>query len=193
MADEETPTPGTESDAFAASLAAKITGETPAVEAPASEENPPLAAPQRDEKGRFVAGAPAASEEEPEVEGTLSPEAQARIREQEAFIGRQSTEIGELRARLEAIEKAQSEPETVEPQGFPQVYITPEQAEAVVERAGPYDAVLAACQDGLDPDGTAFKNIFDAAAEAVESQSQLADLVELRIQYREFLADDGEV
>lgn len=166
---------GETSDAdFAASLEAKITAPPATTEAPDG--------PARDAStGRFVPAAPAP----PEDEGTPSTsdiptDVEARIREKDAFIGRQSNEIGELRARLEALEAAgQTEEEERQP-----IFISEEQAEMVVEKAGPEGAVMAAIQDGIHPDDPAFKTIFSAAAEAVETQAQLADLVELRLRYR---------
>lgn len=164
-------------DAFAASLEAKLAGKP--AEAPAPVEAP---APRDPSTGRFVAAAPEATPQEDE--GTPSPpsDVEARLREKDAFIGRQSNEIGELRSRLEALEAAKNEPEPEVPQP---TFISEEQAEMIVERAGPEGAVMAAINDGVHPDNPVFKTIFDAAAEAVESQSQLADLVELRLRYRQ--------
>jgi hypothetical protein len=165
--------------AFAASLEEKFAGTAPEPP-PAPVEAP---APRDPSTGRFVAAAPEATPQEDE--GTPSPttDAEARLREKDAFIGRQSNEIGELRSRLEALEAVKNEPEYQE---VPQpTYISEEQAELIVERAGPEGAVMAAINDGVHPDNPVFKTIFDTAAEAVESQSQLADLVELRLRYRQ--------
>lgn len=169
---------GDTSDAdFAASLEAKLAG-SPTVTPQATTEAP--AGPPRDSQGRFV---PAAPEPPQEDDGTPSPpdDIEARLREKDAFIGRQSNEIGELRKRLEALEAAkEQEPE----EEYQPIFISPEQAEVVVEKAGPEGAVMAAIQDGIHPDDPAFKTIFSAAAEAVETQAELADLVELRLRYR---------
>lgn len=167
---------GETSDAdFAASLEAKITAPPATTEAPAG--------PPRDSSGRFVPAAPEPPQEDAGTPSTsdIPTDIEARIREKDAFIGRQSNEIGELRARLEALEAANEQPEEEE---YQPIFISEEQAEMVVEKAGPQGAVMAAIQDGIHPDDPAFKTIFSAAAEAVETQADLADLVELRLRYR---------
>jgi len=177
-------------DPFVASLEAKLRGEEP----PAVEEAPAPEAPEaplRDpETGRFVKaeseGTPEEVEGTPEgveeVEETLDP----RIAEKDSFIGRQANEIGELRKQVEELKAQMEQAKPAEPEAPPPVqYIPEDQAELVVERLGVEGAVMAAINEGLDPESQAFKAIFSAAAENAESQAQLADLVEMRLMYRQ--------
>lgn len=172
-------------DVFVASLTEKL-GQVAASETPAASAAPvETPAPARGPDGKFVA-----AQVTPAEEGTpspLSPDAEARLAEKDAFIGRQSNEIGEMRKRLEALEAAKAEPAT--PAAPTIGYISDEQAEAVVERAGARGAVMAVINDSLDPDSQVFQTVFAAAAEAVESQVELADLVELRLMYRQYYAE----
>ena len=165
-------------DPFTASLVAKLAE-------PEGEEAAEAPSPPRDpETGRFVSrGTPEGEEGTPEGVEDVSA-LQARLEEKDSFIGRQANEIGELRARLEALEARKEEP--APQQDSPEITFIPEDvAEGLVERVGPTQAVIKAMQEGLDPDSQPFQAIFNAAAEAVESQGELADLVELRLVYRQ--------
>lgn len=169
-------------DPFETSLTAKLSAldesEESVTEAPAL--------PQRDPNtGRFVSATPEEEEGTPEDVDVLK----ARLAEKDSFIGRQSTEIGELRSRLEALESSRREDEET-----PEIsFIPAEMAERIIANRGPEGAVVAAIQEGLDPESQPFRAIFEAAAEAVETQSELADLVELRLRYRQAIEQPEQV
>lgn len=185
-------------DPFEESFLAKIAGDEPVIE-PGTPEEP--AGQPRDQEGRFVAADPGTPEpvEQTPAEGADAQKPgesniayEARLAAKDEFIGRQSTEIGELRARLDAFEKQQAE-QPADEQYEPLSYIQPEQAEQIVESNGGEQALWLAVNEGIDPDSQAFRVLFDAAADAAESQADIAALLRLEMQYRAEIDKSSQV
>jgi hypothetical protein len=180
-------------DAFAASLAAKLLGEDPPADQGQSAPEG-RSTPDRDPaSGQFIAGPPVGhppvEEEGTPAEGAgeeaspaqeVSDPYQERYEHLRVAFDRQSNELGELRTRVEAQEAQRQEPQT------PSVsFIPPELAEQLVEQVGPLNAVGEAMELGLDPQSQAFRSIFDAAAEAVESEGDRVRLAAQLVAYEQ--------